>query len=102
MFDDDEIGLVLADDFKEFGVFRALLELGDEGDEEGDLELDLVGVDAVEDAVEFGVVQGGVERFDSFGFDGEELLGRIEIGFLVAFGGEISGQRSSGAGEDAV
>jgi len=51
LFDDDEVGLVLADDFEEFGVFCALLELGDEGDEEGNLELDLVGVDAVEDAV---------------------------------------------------
>ena len=51
LLDDDEVGLVLADDFEEFGVFCALLELGDEGDEERNLELDLVGVDAVEDAV---------------------------------------------------
>ncbi len=51
LLDDGEVGLVLADDVEEVGVFRALFELGDEGDEEGNLELDLVRVDTVENAV---------------------------------------------------
>lgn len=51
LFDDVEVGLILSDDVEKGFVLGARLELGDEADEEGDLELDLVGVDAVEDAV---------------------------------------------------
>ena len=51
LVDDVEVGLVLADDVEEFFVVGAEFELRDKGDEKGDLELDLVGVDAVEDTV---------------------------------------------------
>lgn len=89
LVDDVEVGLVLTDNVEEIGVFRALLEPGDEGDEEGNLELDLVGVDAVENAIQFSIVEGSIEFFDGGGFGGEELFGGIEVGFFVGGGGEI-------------
>lgn len=102
MFDDVEVGLVLADDVEESFVLGTRLKLGDEGDEKGNLELDLVGVDAIKDAVELGVVEGGVEIFISGGFGGEEFFGRIQIAFFATLREEVVGEGSGSAGEDTV
>lgn len=102
MLDDVEVRLVLTDDVEEGCIFRTRFELGDEGDEEGNLELDLVGIDAVEDAVELGVVESGVEFFVGGSFGSEEFFGRIQVALFTAFGEEVVGEGSRSAGEDAV
>lgn len=40
---------------------------GNEAEEDRNLKLDLVGIDAIENAVKFGVVKGKIEGVDIFG-----------------------------------
>jgi len=59
--------------------------LGDEGEEEGNLELNLRGIDAVEEAIEFGIAEGGFQLGVGGSFFGEEFVGII-AGFLIVLG----------------
>lgn len=66
------------------------------------MELDLVSIDAVEDAVELGVVESGVEFFVGGGFGSEEFFGGIQVALFAAFGEEVVREGSRSAGKDAV
>lgn len=93
--DGGEIVVHVGDDFFKRGVFATREEFATERHEERDLELDLVGVGAVENAVQFGVVEGSVEAIGEFGFfcsggffGGERIfVGRITL----QVGGELVG-----------
>ncbi len=93
--DGGEIVVHVGDDFFERGVFATREEFAAERHEEGDLELDLVGIGAVENAVQFGVVEGSVEARRELGFFcGSGFLGgeRIFVGRItLQVGGELVG-----------
>lgn len=92
-----DAGVVLLEDREEVGVFRVLDGLGDKAEEDGDLELDLVSVDAVENAVELGVAEGEVEGVDVFGFGLECGGGRGS--FFDVLRGKIVSELAVSAGE---
>lgn len=93
-----DAGVVLLEDGEEVGVFSVVDGLGDEAEEDGDLELDLVGVDAVENAVELGVAESEVEGVDVFGF-GLECGGGRRGSFFDVLRGEIVSELAVSAGE---
>lgn len=99
MFDECKVGGIGIKGLKEIGVFGTLVGLGDEGEEEGDLELNLGNIDAVKEAVEFGAAEGGFEFGVGWGFFGKEFFGVI-AGFL-ANPSVVSVEARRSAGEGA-
>lgn len=74
------------DDTEERLVGGATEELRFECEEEGDLGSDLMFVDTVEDAVELGVIEGGIKVVDEFGLRSSDRFARDEGGFGVVAG----------------
>ncbi len=68
MFNDREAGPELIQDIEQGRIFGASDEAGVERDEQGNLELDLVGIDTVEDAVELSIVQSSIKIIGESGF----------------------------------
>lgn len=60
----------LEDDVFEFGIFVTSEEFAAKRHEKGNLELDFVGIGAIENAVEFSVIKGSVEIGGILGFLG--------------------------------
>ncbi len=92
-------------DVAELVVFGAGVELGTERHEEGNLELDLVSINPIEDAVEAGVFQSFVESVAHFGLFGEGFFGGLKRVFLLLatgfgdVGGDLVGAAGQSAGE---
>lgn len=82
--DDVKITIKWFEDGVEGFTVGALNILADEGEEQGNLELDLADVDAIKDAVELGVGECGIE----FGYDA--------VFFVEKFGRECAIHASSG------
>lgn len=82
MLDEVEAGGIGVEGLEEVGVGGAVGGLLDDGKEKGNLELDLDGVNAVQNTIEFGISKGGAEFSEGGGFFGEEFLGVVG-GFLV-------------------
>lgn len=63
-----EIGMELGENGSKLGVIRTGEELGSEGEEKGNLEGDLVCIDAVEDAIKLSIKKGNIKLFGEGGF----------------------------------
>lgn len=98
MFDECEVSGIGIEGLEKIGVFGAFVGLGNEGEEKGNLELNLGDIDAIKKTVEFGVAEIGFEFGIGGGFFGEEVLGVI-TGFLTDFGViGVKAGRSTGEG----
>lgn len=85
-----EAAVEVGEDVGEFGIFGAGKEFGDLRHEQGNLKTDLVVIIAVEDAIEFGVIEGIVQFLNesSFGFGGFGVTGDEGV-FIFAVSDEV-------------
>lgn len=82
MLDEREVGGIGVEGLEKIRVFGAFVSLSDEGEKEGNLELDLGNINAVKKAVEFGTAKVSLEFGVGRRFFGEEFFGVI-AGFLA-------------------
>lgn len=96
MVNNREVVAVRDNDIAKGFVFGTLIVGTKLGEEEGNLELDLAGVDSVENAVETSVIEGGVEFVFLVGFGGGDFdividfdtFGFVIIGKFIGTAGE--------------
>lgn len=96
-----EVGMELSQGGDKLGVVRAGEELGRQGEEEGNLESDLVGIGTVEDAIKLGVEERSIEFFGEGGFGFEGLRLGLEIFFVVIFAADVGFELVGGMGKNS-
>lgn len=101
LFDDSETISIVIKDGGESLVVITGRKLADEGEEKGDLELDLGGVGAVENAVEFGVFEGEIEGIVILDLLIHDFVVRDEGIFAVVGGGDVIRDLAAGVSESA-
>lgn len=99
MFDEGKIGRISVKGLRQIGVFGTFVSLGDEGEKEGNLELSLGDVNAIEKTIELGVTESGFEFGIGGSFFGEELIGVFARLLIVL--SVVSVEARSGTGESA-
>lgn len=90
------------DDFEELFVFGAGDDLGSQGNEQGNLEVDLVVISTVEDAIEFGAFEGEIEVGDESFFLFADFAGEFQVFALSTFVAVVFFELISSTREDGL